>query len=89
MTVTERFLQYVSIDTQSDPKSGLHPSSAKQLRLAELLVSQLKEMGVQDVTLDDHGYVMVFYRLRQVVKRKNRLDLWHIWIPLRICPGQT
>ena len=60
MTVTERFLQYVSIDTQSDPKSGLHPSSAKQLRLAELLVSQLKEMGVQGVTLDDHGYVYGF-----------------------------
>ena len=60
MTVTERFLQYVSIDTQSDPKSGLHPSSAKQLRLAELLVSQLKEMGVQGVVLDDHGYVYGF-----------------------------
>lgn len=60
MTVTERFLQYVSIDTQSDPKSGLHPSSAKQLRLAELLVSQLKEMGVQGVTLDEKGYVYGF-----------------------------
>ncbi len=60
MTVTERFLQYVALDTQSDPKSGLHPSSAKQLKLADMLVEELRAMGVQGVGLDEKGYVYGF-----------------------------
>lgn len=57
MTVTERFLQYVSMDTRSDPQSGTHPSSAKQLRLAKTLADEMKAMGVEGVTLDEKGYV--------------------------------
>lgn len=57
MTVTERFLKYVSFDTRSDPKSGTHPSSAKQLRLAKELALELDLMGLDDVYLDEQGYV--------------------------------
>ncbi len=56
-TVTERFLRYVVIDTQSDPASPTCPSTAKQKDLGRLLVSELKEIGIADARLDDHGYV--------------------------------
>jgi tripeptide aminopeptidase len=54
----ERFLRYVRIDTQADPFSPTVPSSAKQLVLSRLLVDELKEIGLADAELDDHGYVL-------------------------------
>src|ERR1700712_1772136 len=55
--VTERFLRYVVIDTQSDPASPSCPSTEKQKDLGRLLVKELLEMGVGDAHLDEHGYV--------------------------------
>ncbi len=57
MNVTERFLKYVSFDTRSDPKSGTHPSSARQLVLANELKAELEAMGLDEVYLDERGYV--------------------------------
>ncbi|WP_166296083.1 peptidase T [Bradyrhizobium sp. 2S1] len=56
-TVTERFLRYVVIDTQSDPDSPTTPSTEKQKNLGRLLVAELQTMGVADAHLDPHGYV--------------------------------
>jgi tripeptide aminopeptidase len=56
-TVTERFLRYVVIDTQSDPASTTCPSTEKQKDLGRLLVSELQAMGLFDAHLDEHGYV--------------------------------
>lgn len=56
-TVVERFLKYVTIDTQSDPDSGTYPSTEKQKDLGKILVEELKEMGIKDAELDDYGYV--------------------------------
>lgn len=56
-TVTERFLRYVAIDTQSDPTSSSYPSTEKQKNLGRLLVSELQELGIADAHLDPHGYV--------------------------------
>ncbi|MBR0715726.1 peptidase T [Bradyrhizobium liaoningense] len=56
-TVTERFLRYVTIDTQSDPESPTSPSTEKQKDLGRVLVTELKAIGVADAHLDDHGYV--------------------------------
>ena len=56
-TVTERFLRYVVIDTQSDPASATCPSTEKQKDLGRLLASELREMGLSDAHLDEHGYV--------------------------------
>ena len=56
-TVTERFLRYVVIDTQSDPASPTCPSTEKQKDLGRLLAAELREMGLSDAHLDDHGYV--------------------------------
>jgi tripeptide aminopeptidase len=55
--VTERFLRYVVIDTQSDPASPTCPSTEKQKDLGRLLAAELREMGLSDAHLDDHGYV--------------------------------
>ena len=56
-TVTERFLRYVTIDTQSDPSSPTCPSTEKQKNLGRLLAAELKAMGLADAHLDEHGYV--------------------------------
>ncbi|APG93774.1 peptidase T [Sinorhizobium americanum] len=56
-TVTDRFLRYVVIDTQSDPKSPAQPSTEKQKTLGRLLVEELLEIGLADAHLDEHGYV--------------------------------
>jgi tripeptide aminopeptidase len=56
--VVERFLKYVKFDTQSEDGVDKCPSTEKQLVLAKVLVEELKEIGMQDVSLDDNGYVM-------------------------------
>ncbi|RFS19731.1 peptidase T [Chitinophaga silvatica] len=56
-TVDERFMRYAKIDTQSDPLSTTFPSTEKQKDLSRLLVKELKEMGIEDAELDEHGYV--------------------------------
>src|SRR5262249_4139273 len=56
-TVTDRFLRYVVIDTQSDPSSPTCPSTAKQKDLGRLLAAELKALGLADAHLDEHGYV--------------------------------
>lgn len=55
--VLERLLRYVKIDTQSDPTSDSVPSTQKQFDLANLLVKELKEIGLDDVKIDDKCYV--------------------------------
>jgi len=57
-TAARRFLRYVTFDTQSDDQSDTYPSTAKQLALLNRLVDELKEMGVADAAIDQHGYVM-------------------------------
>lgn len=54
----ERFLRYVQIYTTSDPFSTSYPSTARQFDLLRLLEQELKELGLSDVDIDEHGYVM-------------------------------
>jgi tripeptide aminopeptidase len=56
-SVTERFLRYVVIDTQSDPASPSCPSTEKQKDLGRVLAAELQAMGLADAHLDAHGYV--------------------------------
>jgi tripeptide aminopeptidase len=56
-TALERFLRYVAIDTQSDPRSGSQPSTEKQKDLGRLLVQELLALGLEDAHLDEHGNV--------------------------------
>ncbi|MCL5246017.1 peptidase T [Cellulophaga sp. 20_2_10] len=56
--ILDRFLSYVKIDTQSDASSNTTPSTTKQWDLANKLVTELKEIGMQDVTIDENAYIM-------------------------------
>ena len=56
-SVVERFLRYVSFDTQSDEHSGSCPSTDKQKRLGAALVTEMREMGIGDARMDEQGYV--------------------------------
>jgi len=56
-TVLDRFLRYVKYDTQSKETSTTYPSTDSQLVLLRDLVSELKEIGLADASIDDHGYV--------------------------------
>ena len=57
MDIVERFLNYVSFDTQSAEDADTTPSTAKQLKLAEYLRDELKSIGMTDVEMDENGYV--------------------------------
>lgn len=56
--IIERFMSYVQIDTQSDPNSDTTPSTSKQWDLAHKLVNELKQIGLQEVTIDKNAYIM-------------------------------
>ncbi len=56
-SIAERFMRYVRVDTQSDPKSGTHPSTEKQKKLSKILVDDLKQIGIADAEMDEYGYV--------------------------------
>ena len=57
MTVAERFLKYIAVDTTSDPSSDTFPSTKSQLDFAAMLAEEMKAMGLKDVTIDSYGYV--------------------------------
>lgn len=57
MTLVERFLKYVSFDTQSSEESETTPSTPKQLVLAKYLKEELEALGLQEVLLDENGYL--------------------------------
>ena len=56
-SVTDRFLRYVQIDTQSNPESKTYPSTEKQKNLGRLLVQELQALGITDAHMDEHCYV--------------------------------
>src|SRR5690554_7989751 len=56
--IIDRFNSYVTIDTESDPNSNTTPSTEKQWNLANKLVEELKQIGLEDVTIDENAYIM-------------------------------
>ncbi|EDP69973.1 peptidase T [Flavobacteriales bacterium ALC-1] len=56
--IIDRFISYVTIDTESDPNSKTTPSTAKQWDLANKLAEELKAIGLSDVSIDDNAYIM-------------------------------
>ena len=58
MNITERFLKYVSFCTTSDDETNMTPSTPGQMEFAQYLAEELKAIGMQEVTLDENGYVM-------------------------------
>ncbi len=58
MTVTDRFLSYVAFDTQSDELTNMTPSTPGQMIFADYLKEQLEKMGLEEISLDNNGYLM-------------------------------
>lgn len=56
--IIDRFTSYVTVDTESDPESNTTPSTKKQWNLANALVEELKEIGMEDVSIDENAYIM-------------------------------
>ncbi|NDI99182.1 peptidase T [Flavobacterium sp. LaA7.5] len=56
--IIDRFISYVTVDTESDPNSETTPSTAKQWDLANQLAEELKTIGMEDVTIDENAYIM-------------------------------
>ena len=56
--IKDRFLKYVTVDTQSDTDTGLTPSTPGQMFFSEQLAEELKEIGLEEVELDENGYLM-------------------------------
>ena len=57
MTLVERFLKYVSFDTQSNEESGVTPSTPGQMVFARFLKEELEALGLEEITLDENGYL--------------------------------
>ena len=57
MNIVERFLRYVSFDTQSDDNSGVTPSTPKQMVFAQYLKNELEVLGLEEIELDEYGYL--------------------------------
>lgn len=58
MNVTDRFLRYVKYDTQSDELTNLTPSTPGQFKFAQVLEKELRELGLEEISLDENGYLM-------------------------------
>ena len=56
-TVTNRFIEYVQIDTQSNPNSNTHPTTEKQKNLSNILAAELQAIGITNAHADEFGYV--------------------------------
>ena len=80
MTLVDRFLKYVSFDTQSDESTGLTPSTPKQMVFAEYLKTELESLGLEDITLDEHGYLFATLPAnidKEVDRKSTRLNSSH------------
>ncbi len=58
MNLTERFLKYVKYDTQSDEETNLTPSTPGQYKFAQVLEKELRDLGLEEISLDENGYLM-------------------------------
>jgi len=56
-SIFDRFLKYVKIDTQADPESETFPSSEKEKDLGRVLASELEELGLEKIEMDENGYI--------------------------------
>ncbi len=67
--IVERFIKYIGIDTKSNENSNTCPSTKGQLELGKILVEELKELGLEDVKQDEHGYI--YATLKSNIDKKS------------------
>ena len=88
--VKDRFLTYVSFDTQSDSSSSTVPSTEKQLKLAAYLADELKGLGLHDVEMDQYACVYAHIPASAGCARPGLALIAHMdtnsWRPWPFCP---
>ena len=78
MTVLDRFLKYVTFDTQSNEETGTTPSTPGQRVFAEALVKELEAIGMEEISLDENSYVMA--TLPANTDEKIPVSYTHLWL---------
>ena len=84
MKAYERLLSYVKVFTPSSEETNTSPSTQYQFDLARQLVQELKELGVDDASVDEHCYVYGHIPATNGYESRKSSDLSHIWIPYLI-----
>lgn len=87
MRAYERLLQYVVIDTQSDEYSETVPTTKKQFDLANRLVEEMKDLGIEDACVDSMCYVYGSLPATKGMEHCPKMGGSLIWIPHRISKG--
>ena len=82
MRAYERLLEYVKVKTPSSEENMETPSSSCQFELAERLVGEMKELGIEDAAVEN-AMSMEQFRQRKVMRTVHLLDLSHIWTPFQ------
>ena len=79
-SVIDKFLRYITVETSSDPDSETQPSTKEQTEFMKVLVKELEQMGIKDVSLDEYGYVMATIpsNLEEGVKRPKLGFIAHV-----------
>lgn len=84
MALVERFLKYVSFDTQSSEETEVTPSTPGQMVFAKYLKEELESLGLEDITLDEHGYLGLPHFRQISINRYLLLVLSPTWTPVPI-----
>lgn len=84
--IIERFTTYVKVDTQSNENNDTCPSTPGQLTLANMLVEELKSIGMEEAAIDENGYVMATLP-SNTEKTYRQSDFWLMLIPQRTLPA--
>ncbi|TWG79811.1 hypothetical protein L604_002200000440 [Bacillus subtilis J27] len=91
--IIERFTTYVKVDTQSDESVDTCPSTPGQLTLGNMLVDELKSIGMQDAAIDENGYVMAtmsWQLFPPILKKTCRQSAFSLTsTPLQTLPAKT
>ena len=80
MNVLDKFLKYISYDTQSDDNSTTYPSTENQLIFGQILVEECKKIGLNDVYRDNYGYVFATLPSLILIMKFQQSDFLLIWI---------
>ena len=89
MSVLDRFLRYVTIDTRADESSTSCPSTPGQMVLQELLAGELRAIGLKDVSVDDNGYLMATIPATTADADVPAIGSSRTWTRPRRCPART
>lgn len=89
MRAYERLLKYVKVHTTSAEDQGVTPSTPCQWDLARLLVDELKQLGLENPSVDENCIVTAWLPLRRAVKTLRLWASWPTWTPLPPFPART